>query len=79
MYRVEAIDLFLFYYYDFCEYVEFGGDFVKIWYFVNNCWIEVRILKFVWTYVTHIIVIYIFCILCFAILIVLVSLIVKLL
>ena len=28
---------------DFCEYVKFGDNFVKIWYFVNNCLIKVRI------------------------------------
>ena len=33
------------------------GNFVKIWYFVNTCLIEVRILKLFCTCVTHIIVI----------------------
>ena len=33
------------------------GNFVKIWYFVNNCLIEARIWKFFCTCVTHIIVI----------------------
>ena len=33
------------------------GNFVKIWYFVNNCLIKVPIKKFFCTYVTHIIVI----------------------
>ena len=36
---------------------EIWGNFVKNWYFVNNCLIKVRILKFFCTYVTHIIVI----------------------
>ena len=28
--------------YDFCEY-EIPGNFIKVWYFVNNCLIKVRI------------------------------------
>ena len=36
---------------------EIWGNIVKIWYFVNNCLIEARILKFFCTCVTHIIVI----------------------
>ena len=47
MYRVEAVGLkkiqLYFKKYDFCEYVKFGGNFVKIRYFVNNCLINVRI------------------------------------
>ena len=29
--------------YNICEYVKFGGNIVKIWYFANNCLIEARI------------------------------------
>ena len=31
--------------YDFCENVKFEAIILKIWYFVNNCLIEVRFLK----------------------------------
>ena len=37
---------------------EIWGNFVKIWYFVNNCLIKARILKSFCIYMTHIIVIY---------------------
>ena len=33
---------------------EIWGNIVKIWYFVNNCLIEARILKIFCTYVWHI-------------------------
>ena len=40
IYRVEAVGLKS---HDFCEYVKFGGNIVKKWYFVNNCLIKVLI------------------------------------
>ena len=37
---------------------EIWDNFMKIWYFVNNCLITVWILKSCYTYVTHLIVIF---------------------
>ena len=60
IYREEAVDVksyhCTFKKYDFVN-LWIWGNFLEIWYFVNNCLIKIRISKFFCIYVTHEIVI----------------------